>query len=311
MNYKHLFGPVPSRRLGISLGIDLVPPKTCTYNCIYCECGRTTALTIERKEYVSTDEVITEIDDYLSKSPEIDYITFSGSGEPTLHNGIGRIAAHIKAHFPEYKLALLTNGSLFWDEGVIRDVQDVDVIVPSLDAATREAFLRIDRPCQSLDILKIIKGLVNLREHFNGNIWLEIFVVPGINDNDEEITALNSAIQEIKPDKIQLNTLDRPGVLEWVEAADEESMQRVLAGISHPEISITGKASSRESLGSYSGDILDAILQTIGRRPCTVEDLSQVFGLHQNEINKYLEILIEHKDIHEKRENRGIFFVLS
>ena len=307
--YKYLFGPVPSRRLGISLGIDLVPHKTCSYNCIYCECGKTTDLTAERREYVPTSEVIEELDSYLSESPKLDYIKFSGSGEPTLHNGIGEITRFLKGKYPEYRIALLTNGSLFFDKKMRDEVMDIDVIIPSLDSATERGFMKIDRPCSSLKAEDIIAGLVELRKEFKGHFWLEIFVVPGLNDTEEELSALSEALQRIEPEKIQLNTLDRPGVVDWIRAATQEEMERFAAGLDFYGIEITGRPSSRSGIDSFSGDAVECIMQTISRRPCTIDDLSSVLGMHPNEVNKYIQLLVEEGRIKEKREGRGIFFV--
>jgi wyosine [tRNA(Phe)-imidazoG37] synthetase (radical SAM superfamily) len=307
--YKHLFGPVPSRRLGVSLGIDLIPHKTCSYNCIYCECGRTTNLTVERREYVPTAEVLEELDSFLSESPRLDFITFSGSGEPTLHNGIGEITRFIKSNYPGYRVALLTNGSLFFDKGVRDEMKDIDVIIPSLDSATERGFMKIDRPCSSLKAGDMISGLVDLKKEFPGDFWLEIFVVPGLNDTEEELAALSEAVHRISPDKIQLNTLDRPGVVDWIRAATHEELERFADGLGYEGTEITGKPSSRSGIGSFSGDAMECIIQTISRRPCTVEDLSSILGMHQNEVNKYIQLLIEEGRVAEKREERGIFFV--
>jgi len=307
--YKHLFGPVPSRRLGISLGIDLVPHKTCSYNCIYCECGKTTNLTAERREYVPTVEILEELDSYLSESPKLDFITFSGSGEPTLHSGIVEITRFIKEKYPEYRIALLTNGSLFFDKSVRGEVMNIDVIIPSLDSATEIGFMKVDRPCHSLKVEEIIEGLVELRKEFSGELWLEIFVVPGLNDTEEELSALSDAVDLIAPERIQLNTLDRPGVVDWIRAATQEEMERFAVGLDYEGVEITGRPSSRSGIGSFSGDAMECIMQTISRRPCTVDDLSSVLEMHPNEVNKYIQLLIEEGRIKEKREDRGVFFV--
>ena len=162
MHYKHVFGPVPSRRLGISLGVDLVPSKTCSLDCIYCECGSTTHLTVKRKEYVPTLDVIEEIRQCLDQAPELDYVTFSGSGEPTLHKGLGRIASFIKQNYPNYNLALLTNGTLFYQEDVRRDASGTDLVIASIDAGSQEGFSRINRPHPSLTVPDMVKGFGNI-----------------------------------------------------------------------------------------------------------------------------------------------------
>jgi len=152
MKFKHLFGPVPSRRLGISLGIDLVPYKTCTANCVYCECGKTTNLTIERKEYIPTDEILNELDVYLKQAPDLDYITFSGSGEPTLHSKIGEIINFLKKNYPQYKVAVLTNGTLLFHKELRDELKNADIIKPSLDAGSDEIFKKIKRPHENLNL---------------------------------------------------------------------------------------------------------------------------------------------------------------
>jgi wyosine [tRNA(Phe)-imidazoG37] synthetase (radical SAM superfamily) len=308
MGYQYLFGPVPSRRLGISLGIDLVPPKTCSYNCIYCECGKTTNLTTERAGYYSTDAIICEIDDYLSTRPHLDYITFSGSGEPTLHSGIGRIARHIRERFPEYRIALLTNGSLFTDPGVRAEVADIDVIVPSLDAVSESVFQKIDRPCRPITATRVRNGLVALRKEFKGEIWLEIFIVPGLNDTDEELLFLRDAIAEINPDRVQLNTLDRPGIVDWITVPTAEEMGRIAGALGFPGIEVVEGLVSRSDIASFSQDVRESILGTIRRRPCTIDDLSRILGLHPNEVRKYIDPLLAEGCITEEREARGIFY---
>jgi len=305
--YNYLFGPVPSRRLGISLGVDLVPHKTCSLNCIYCECGRTTNLTIERKEYVPTETVKTELQTFLEPKPSLDYITFSGAGEPTLHSGIGEITKFLKTDFPDYKIALLTNGTLFYQSGLIEEVKTIDLILPSLDAASDLIFKKLNRPFHELKIKTIIDGLVRLRKNFTGQIWLEVFIVPGLNDTDDEINRLKSAIQQIKPDRVQLNTLDRPGTIAWVKPATKNLLEAIAQKLNH-HTEIIANFQGREQVASYNTDVASTILQTIKRRPCTVEDLSSILGLHQNEINKYIETLLSRNLIRSEVLERGVFF---
>lgn len=223
MKLKYIFGPVLSRRLGRSLGIDIIPYKTCSFDCIYCECGKTTNLTDKRKIYVPTDEVISEIEKYLSTEPKLDYITFAGSGEPTLHSELGVIINYIKNNYPQYKVALISN-SYFLNKEIIEDIVNVDLIIPSLDAATEKSYQKINRPTSKSSINEIINGLVYLNKKFNGNMWLEIFIVPGINDSDKEIEAFRNIIKKINPDKVQLNSLDRKGTEEWVEKVKREEL---------------------------------------------------------------------------------------
>jgi len=305
MRYKHLFGPVGSRRLGISLGIDPVPHKTCTLNCVYCECGKTTNLTLERKEYIPTDEILNELNEYLETSPDLDYITFSGSGEPTLHSRIGEIIDFLKRNYPQYKIAVLTNGTLFYNKKLRDEIKNADLIIPSLDAASDELFRKINRPQRELDINKIMDGLIEFRKEFSGKMWLEIFIVPGLNDTDDQLQLLKRAIKKIKPGRIQLNILDRPGTEDWVIQAKKEALEKIALFL---DAEIIAEFKQRKKIRSFSRDIEENIISTLRRRPCTARDLSEMLGIHLNEINKYLRVLIKNGKINCKEEERGMFF---
>ena len=286
MKYKHLFGPVPSRRLGVSLGIDLVPLKVCSLNCVYCEVGKTTLLTTQRKEYVKTEEIYEELNHYLSKNPDLDYITFSGAGEPTLHSKLGEIARFIKNNYPQYKLALLTNSTLLKDENVIFEVSVFDLILPSLDCVSERCFLKLNRPNKNLKSYDLVEGLIKLRKAYKGKIWLEVFFVPNINDNKEEILLLKEEITKINPDKVQLNTLDRPGTAEWVKPLSREKLEEIKDMLKPLPVEIIAKFKSRKKIKSFDEEIQEQILQAIKRRPCTDYDLSEMLSLHINELNK-------------------------
>lgn len=305
MKFKHLFGPVPSRRLGVSLGIDLVPYKTCTENCVYCECGRTTNLTIERKEYVPTDEILNELNTYLKQSPDLDYITFSGSGEPTLHSKIGEIIGFIKKNYPKYKIAVLTNGTLLFHKELRDEIKNADVVLPSLDAGSDKIFKIINRPHKSLNLNKIINGLIEFRKNFKGEIRLEVFIIPGLNDTNDELQRIKDAIEKIKPDKVQLNTLDRPGTERWVMPIKEEELEKIASFLN---AEVVANFKPRRKIKSFSKDIEDNIISTLKRRPCTSIDLSEILGIHLNEINKYLQALIKAGKIDSKEGKRGTFF---
>ena len=308
---KYLFGPVPSRRLGISLGVDLVPHKVCSLNCIYCEVGRTTNLTIERKEYIPVNEVIDELKDYLDQKPELDFVTFSGQGEPTLNSGLGRVINFIKDNYSEYKVAVITNGTLFWDDKVRLEVARADVLLPSLDAVSRDSFLKINRPNKNLNNDKIVEGLIKLGKEFKGKIYLEIFFVPNLNNTKEELTLLKEIATKIQPDLIQLNTLDRPGTEDFVKAVTKEELKKIKEFFEPLPIEIIAKAETRKQIQSFNKNIEEQILETIKRRPCTDKDLTEILDVHLNELNKYLSELIDSKKIESEHLDRGLFFKIK
>lgn len=309
--YKYLFGPVPSRRLGMSLGIDLVPKKVCSLDCVYCEVGKTTKLTSNRMEYVKFDKVIAELQQFMSNNPKIDYITFSGSGEPTLNNRIGDVLNFVKQNYPDLKTAVLTNGTLFSDQKLRNELLKADVILPSLDAASQFAFEKINCPNSTLTIETYIKGLIDLRKEYKGSIWLEIFFLKDYNDSKEELDLLKKAILKINPDSIQLNTLDRPGTVSGLIPLPKNELQEIIDYWHLPNIEIIASATQRTVVESFKGDIEKTILDTIARRPCTLDDLHQLLGIHINEINKYLGTLEANNKTKSVILERGVFYELK
>ncbi|HKL09460.1 MAG TPA: radical SAM protein [Bacteroidales bacterium] len=306
--YKHLFGPVPSRRLGMSLGVDLVPHKVCTLNCVYCECGATTNLTTSREEYVSYNEIINELNNYFVKNEKPDYITFSGAGEPTLNIHIGKVIDFLKQSYPDIPIAVLTNGSLLSDQNVRSELLKADLVLPSLDAGNNKTFKKIDRPSRNLKIEDYIEGLIKFSQEFAGKIWLEIMILPKFNDDMENLNLLKEAILKINPEKVQLNTLDRPGTIENIRAATRLELQNIIDLWELDNVEIIAASAKRKETKSFRKDIENAILETISRRPCTLEDLANILGLHVNEINKYLDVLEGDNKIKIVRQDRGLFY---
>lgn len=308
--YKHLFGPVPSRRLGLSLGVDLLLPKTCSLDCVYCESGKTTSLTLNRYEYVSSDQVEIELEDFLSAHPRLDYVTFSGWGEPVLNSGMPRIIRFIKTRFPQYKIALLTNGTLFYMEQVRADVMDIDLIIASLDAVSDDVFQALNRPHSALDSGRIINGLIDLRKEFRNELWLEIFIVPGLNDTDSELRKLSEAAKKIGADKIQINTLDRPGTESWVKPCEKSDFERIQRYFENLEI-VKSEASTEKETSCALPDIDFSILQLIRRRPCTFEDMMKSTGQSKSCVEDSLKRLVSEKKIHSEKMMRGNFYRIS
>jgi wyosine [tRNA(Phe)-imidazoG37] synthetase (radical SAM superfamily) len=312
MQYSHLFGPVHSRRLGRSLGIDLVPVKTCSYDCVYCECGPTTSETIERREFFPIREVLSEIQDYLCRSPELDFITFSGSGEPTLSTSIGTVIRFLKHSFPRYRVAVLTNGSLFHRPDVRYDLLPADVILPTLSSVFEATFRKIQRPTSGISVADVLEGLERFRNQYPGEIWLEVFIIPGINTSQRELGGLRAAIGRIRPDRVQLNTLDRPGTEEWVLPASAEELERIrnMLGLSMVKAvePVRYELSAGATMTREWSDAVARVHDLIRRRPCTLDDISASTGLSRREILKILREIQITSGIEEKREERGIFF---
>lgn len=306
--YKYLFGPVPSRRLGMSLGVDLVPKKVCSLDCVYCEVGKTTKLTLDRKEYIKSDKIKEELFHYFKNNPDPDYITFSGSGEPTLNLFIGDILQFIKLNKPNIPVAVLTNGTLFYDENVRATILNADVVLPSLDAATEEVFKKINRPAKDLSFDKYINGLIDFRKEFKGKIWLEIFILPNYNDTENELTAIKNMILRINSDSVQLNTLDRPGTVQNIRGATRDELQQIVDFWNLDHVEIIAASPERKNILSYRNDKETAIIETIERRPCTLDDLTKILGLHINEINKYLDVLEAENKIETVTQERGVFY---
>lgn len=310
MEYNHIFGPVPSRRLGISAGIDLIPYKTCSLNCVYCECGATTNITLKRKEYISAKKVIKEINDFLKSKPDLDYLTFSGSGEPTLNSKIGEISNFINKKYPEYNTCLLTNGTLFHrDKHLYQEIQTLDLIIPSLDAVSENIFQKINRGESSLKNKNIISGLIQLRKEFEKQIWLEIFILPGVNDTEAEIKKFKKTIQKIKPDKIQLNSLDRPGTEANLKKASHKKLQEIANYFSNKNTEIiSGFEENKKNISDFRKKLKNNILETLKRRPCTPEDLAHMLGENISEINKLINYLLKNNKIQKRKGKRGNFY---
>jgi wyosine [tRNA(Phe)-imidazoG37] synthetase (radical SAM superfamily) len=268
-------------------------------------------LTLERKEYVPLTSVKREISDYVANHPRPDYITFSGSGEPTLNSSIGGALHFIRKHIHDIPVAILTNGTLFSIKQVRKDIQNASLVMPSLDAATEKIFRKINRPDPRLKINAIIEGLVKFRKEYSGQIWLEIFIVPGMNDTVHELTALKQAVEEIEPEQVQLNTLDRPGPISTLRAATRQELEQIIHFWELENVSIIADVFERKEILAYRKDTESAILETIARRPCTLKDLSDILGLQINEVNKYLDVLEADGKIKMNRQKRGIFYQLK
>ena len=307
MSYHHIFGPVPSRRLGISLGVDLVTHKICSLDCVYCECGKTTDLTLQRESYVLFDAVKTELDHYWQHNEDPDYITFSGSGEPTLNRELGRVIAYIKTRKPGIQVAVLTNSTLLTYPGVRQELALADLVVPSLDAVSKEVFIKINRPVKELSVEDIIQGIQTFSREFAGKIWLEIFILPGVNDTREELSALRQVILSIDPEMVQLNTLDRPGTVSHIRPATPAELERVKEILGLDIIQIIARTTAKKNKGQHR-DMASAILETIHRRPCTRDDLVAILSADPAQMDTLLSTLAADGRIEFRHQARGVFY---
>ena len=286
---RYLFGPVASRRLGYSLGVDIIPHKVCTLDCLYCQLGPTTIKTIERKPYVEAGPVLAELDEVLANKVQIDCITFSGSGEPTLNANLGDIIAGIKSCCP-IPVTVLTNGTLLHLPEVRSDLLKADIVCPSFDAATAQAFSKINRPHDSIILDLMIEGLKKFRQEFTGKVYLEVMLARGINDSEQELEAFAAVLPAFGADRIQINTVIRPASEEGVGAVNPATLEhaRMLFG---PNAEIIGGFLKERSLHEQE-NIADRIVQLVGRHPSTADDICVALGLAADLVHEYLTQLL-------------------
>jgi len=285
-----LYGPVPSRRLGYSLGIDIVPLKTCSMDCIYCQLGSNPVTTMRKKVYAPVKAVLAQIRTVIESGRRIDAITFSGSGEPTLHAGIERMIRGIKS-MTDLPVVVLTNSSSLATEDGRKKLLGADIVVPSLDAATETVFMNINRPAAGLTAGEIIRGLVKFREVFHGQIWLEIMLVKGMNDRPAHLKKLKEAAVRIRPDKIQLNTVVRPPAEKSSRPLGRRELEKIrpLFGAA-AEIIADFRKKERDAAAV---DIEDAVIAMVGRRPVTSRDISLSLGVSAGAVRRTLRRLLD------------------
>jgi wyosine [tRNA(Phe)-imidazoG37] synthetase (radical SAM superfamily) len=308
-SYRHLYGPVPSRRLGRSLGIDLVPHKICTYDCIYCQIGKTTEKTLVRKEYVPVREILEEVGRFLEEeTSSADVLSITGSGEPTLHAKIRSVIGGIK-DITSIPIVVITNGSLLYEEEVREDLLRADLLLTSLDAVSPEVFRKINRPREGFSVEKVIEGLVEFRKVYRGQIWLEILFCKGINDSKEELLGMRKAVDRIRPDRIHLNTVVRPPSEKWAVPLNQEEMEEIRA-LFGEKASIISEF-DRHPPAVAERDIREEILNILKRRPLSLKDLSKGMGIRENEIEKHIQPLVSEGKIHARMFGDSIYYEIK
>jgi wyosine [tRNA(Phe)-imidazoG37] synthetase (radical SAM superfamily) len=279
---KHVFGPVPSRRLGRSLGIDPIPFKTCNWNCIYCQLGRTSPLTVRREEFIAAEEILEQVRAAVAgrAASEIDWITFVGSGEPTLHARLGEMIREVKS-FTTLPVAVITNGSMLHDATVRQELLAADAVLPSVDAGSEELYRRINRPAPQLDFRRFIEGLVQFRAEYAGKFWVEVMLIKGVNDTEEALQLLSAVLEQIRPDEVHINVPVRPPTEPWVEPPGEEAVLRALALLGR-SARVLHPAQGDFDLSGFT-DLTEAVVAVITRHPMSEEELLRALARWQPE----------------------------
>jgi wyosine [tRNA(Phe)-imidazoG37] synthetase (radical SAM superfamily) len=303
---KHVFGPVPSRRLGFSLGVDPIPRKYCNFDCIYCQLGKTEERASERKSFFDPEEIVADVLQALAGPKPVDVITFSGSGEPTLSRDLGRMIRQVKraSHVP---IAVITNSSLLWRDDVREEIMPADLVLPSLDAVSEEVFRLLNRPHPSISVHDVIRGLRSFGKTYAGKIWLEIMFVKGLNDTDQELERLRETLGEISPDKIQLNTVTRPAHDRSAEPLTEEQLGRIGLLLGARCETISGFDKRAEALGPEHAS--GGILSIFDRRSLTVDDVAKLTGVSREEAAEKLSRLEQEKVLTAVRQGDTLFYV--
>jgi wyosine [tRNA(Phe)-imidazoG37] synthetase (radical SAM superfamily) len=293
--------------LGHSLGVDLVPLKTCTYDCIYCQLGRTTNKTMERKEYVPIEDILVELERRLALGPVPDYVSLAGSGEPTLHSRIGELIGRIKK-LTDIPVAVLTNGSLLWMRPVQDALMEADLVLPSLDAGDERLFRHVNRPHSDITFEQVTEGLITFRERFHKPIWLEVFLLAGITGIAPEARKIAAIADRIHPDRVQLNTVARPPAEEFACRVSEERLES-LAPLFSGKTEVIREATAEHTLPVAPNSMNDEdLLALVRRRPCTAHDVSIGLGIHINEATKRLSALCQRGLVTALRNDKDVFY---
>jgi len=306
--YNYLYGPVPSRRLGRSLGVDLVPFKTCTYDCVYCQLGRTTNKTLERKAYVPSEAILVEVKRKLAEPGQPpDYISLAGSGEPTLNAEIGKIIRGIK-DLTKIPVTVLTNGSLLWKEEVQEELLAADIVIPSLDAGDEYLFQYVNRPHEGISFDTMVEGLATFTKRFPGEVWLEVLLLAGVTGLAAETKKIAAIANPLGVARIQLNTATRPPAEEFAFALSSAQLQE-LKDLFHGQVDVISETLPKVKDEAAPGQASDAdILALLDRRPCTVEGIAAGLALRPNDLLKRLLVLRQRGALKAVRNNNTLFY---
>ena len=302
--YKHIFGPVQSRRFGRSLGVDLTPGKTCTMNCVFCQLGKTETLTAERREYVSTAEVLSELEHWAKHGGTADCVTLAGSGEPTLHLQFGKVLRFIRQNL-ELSAILLSNGSTFHDPEVRAAACEADIVKLSLSAWDQPSFERINRASPRVPFERIVEGQKAFRAEFTGELRLEVFVIEGINSGVEDMAKIAALAAEIRPDVVQLNTAVRPVAEPAAIAASVDQMQR-LARVFEPPAEVI--AAFPPTVHGHMEASHKAVLALLTRHPATAAEIAASCGVPEEEAGRILTKLVDDGKVATDERTGGTYY---
>lgn len=310
MRRKHVYGPVPSRRFGLSLGVDVVPHKVCTLDCIYCQVGPTTRLTLARECFVPPDEVVEDVLEALQKGPSPNIITFAGSGEPTLYSELGSVARRLK-EASSIPLLLITNGTLLFRPDVAADAMLFDRVAPSLDAADPATFRLINQPHPDLDLPTVIQGLKDFRSAYKGEFDLELFFLEGVNDAPESVNALVQCVRDIAPSRVDLNTAVRPTPHRTVSKVSPEFLAGIEPRFSVPAHSVFAPPAPVSGIHQVvsAQSLEDTLLETLSRRPCTLDDLCAALHLPPTLVRPRLDALRQSGAITTEQRDAHVYYV--
>ena len=306
MTYQHLFGPVPSRRFGRSLGIDLVTAKTCSFDCPFCEVGRTTLSTCKRMEYVPTKDITAEFSRWLEQDGQADVITLAGSGEPTLHSRFGDIIDVIKNNCG-IPVVLLTNSTLMHIPEVREAAAKADIVKCSLSAWDNNSFRLINRPAEGVELDRIVDGLRLFRKIFSGKLWLEVFILKSVNDKPADVAKIASLAETIAPDRVQLNTIVRPPAEDSAQPISHNDLMH-LAPLFSPPAEIIARFSAESSEKSSANVTAHHVLAMLTRRPCSEEDIAGAFAIEKSTAEKLVRQLIEQNAIHSVKRADAVYY---
>lgn len=303
---RFVFGPVPSRRLGFSLGVDIIPKKYCTLDCVYCQVGKTTKKTVARSSFFSPEDIVDEIVREAHRNKIIDIVTFSGSGEPTLNKDLGAIVKAVKKRIST-PIAIITNGTLLNRPDVRNDVAQADVLMPSLDAGTEEVFLRINKPASSVRLEEMIEGLKALRAGYQGQIWLEIMLIHNINDTPQHIELLKETVGAIGVDKIHLNTVTRPPCEETVRGISQAHLSEIQDFFGPNAEVICGFR--KDGVKPSEEDWETNVLAILKRRSLTLNDIVAVTGVSGAEAERTLNRLLSEGRIAKELVEGALYYL--